>query len=171
MTRALRRYAGVGRSELRVLFNSCGLRLLISLALQESAANRDASKKSQEAAKLSTRQMKLDPAVLIRQLEIAVDMDLLQQPAAPLVREGAGREGKGFHRESKLGKAREMAQADADLLPFPFSASYVQLTKRLLGRHWQECLSNQMPSVSKGVTLLSIDDWKQRAGVAEQPQA
>ncbi|KAG1655298.1 hypothetical protein FOA52_002457 [Chlamydomonas sp. UWO 241] len=88
------------------------------------AASAIAVKASMAAAKLSARQMKLDPAQLIRQLDIGVDLSLLAQPTLP------------------------------------------QLSKRLLGRNWTSCLSSTAPAADASV--LSIQDWKQRAYETEQ---
>jgi hypothetical protein len=57
----------------------------LAQAKLNSAASVIAVKASMEAAKLSARQMKLDPAQLIRQLDIGVDLALLQQPTLPQV--------------------------------------------------------------------------------------
>ena len=40
-----------------------------------------------------------------------------------------------------------------------------QMAKRLLGRHWQSCLSP--PPDLTGMVVLSLQDWHQRASVAQ----
>lgn len=87
-----------------------------------------------EVTKLSQRQMKMDPSELIKQLDISIDLGLL----------GAVGAGAGVGLNSS-------------------SNPVASLGRKLLGRRWQALLGRNQPELAdKGV--LTIDDWKQRAG-------